>query len=121
MAQSALFSEPLQEYGRVLVQSRGRETLSMMKRVAILIAATALAAPAHAQDVKVDPDHIITVLQDTGYPAEYFEGSDTKDYRQILSKTGNYQFLVEMYDCVDGKACETLEFYSNFPVERLPT
>ena len=93
----------------------------MLKRVALLIAATALAVPAQAQDVRVDPDHIITVLKDAGYPAEYYEGNDSDDYRQILSKSGDYQFLVEMYDCVDGKECQTLEFYSNFPVEQLPT
>ena len=93
----------------------------MMKRVALLIAATALAIPAHAQEVTVDPDHVITVLKDAGYPAEYFQGSNAKDYRQILSKSGNYQFLVELYECVDGKACQTIEFYSNFPMEEAPT
>ena len=87
----------------------------MTKRVALLIAAMTIAIPAHAQDARVDPDHIMTLLKDAGYPAEYF--NEDTDYRQILSKSGDYQFLVEMYDCVDGKACQTLEFYSNFPME----
>lgn len=91
----------------------------MVKRVAFLIAAMAIATPAHAQDARVDPEHIMTLLKDAGYPAEYF--NDDTGYRQILSQTGNYKFLVEMYECVDGKACETLEFYSNFPMETTPT
>ena len=91
----------------------------MMKQAAFLIAAMAIAVPAHAQEARVDPDHIMTLLKDAGYPAEYFNDDD--DYRQILSKSGDYQFLVEMYDCVDGKACQTLEFYSNFPMDEKPT
>lgn len=86
----------------------------MLKWLAAPVAALALAIPAQAQST-VDPEHIMTVLKDAGYPAEYF--NDDADYRQILSKSGSYQFLVEMYDCVDGKACQTLEFYSNFPME----
>ena len=91
----------------------------MLKRTAFLIAAFAFAAPAQAQEARVDPAHIMTVMKDAGYPAEFFNDDD--DYRQILSKSGDYQFLVEMYDCVDGAACETLEFYSNFPMEEKPT
>jgi hypothetical protein len=90
----------------------------MVKHLAV-IAMLALAVPAQAQEARVDPDHIMTLLKDAGYPAEYFNDDD--DYRQILSKSGDYQFLVEMYDCVDGKACQTLEFYSNFPMEDAPT
>jgi hypothetical protein len=97
----------------------GKERLSMIKRTAILIAAMAVAVPAHAQEARVDPEHIMTVLKDAGYPAEPF--NQDKGFRQILSKSGNYQFLVEMYDCVDGKACQTLEFFSNFPMEEKPT
>lgn len=85
----------------------------MMKRTALLVAAIAIAIPAHAQDARVDPEHIMTVLEEAGYPAENF--SEETDYRQILAKGADYQFLVEMYDCVDGKACQTLEFYSNYP------
>lgn len=91
----------------------------MVKQIAFMAMAMAIAAPAHAQDARVDPDHIMTVLKDAGFPAEYFNDDD--DYRQILTKTGNYQFLVEMYDCVDSKECQTLEFYSNFPMETAPT
>ena len=91
----------------------------MTKRVVLLIAAMAIATPAQAQEARVDPDHIMTLLKDAGYPAEYF--NDDSDYRQILSKSGDYQFLVEMYDCVDGKECQTLEFYSNFPLDEAPT
>ena len=91
----------------------------MTRRVAFLIAAMTIAVPAQAQDARVDPDHIMTLLKDAGYPAEYFNDDD--DFRQILSKSGDYQFLVEMYDCVDGKACETIEFYSNFPLDEAPT
>jgi hypothetical protein len=97
----------------------------MLKRVAFLIVASALATPAYAQSTDaqatLDPDHIITVLKDAGYPAEYYQGSNASDYRQILSKSGNYQFLVELYECTDSKACQTLEFYSNFPMEEPPT
>ena len=91
----------------------------MLKRVALLIAATTFAIPAQAQDATLDPDHIVSVLKDAGYPAEYF--NQDADYRQILSKSGNYQFLVELYECTDSKACKTLEFYSNFPMEEAPT
>ena len=91
----------------------------MIKWTALLIAAMAIAVPAYAQEARVDPDHIMTLLKDAGYPAEYFNEDD--DYRQILSKSGDYQFLVEMYDCVDRKACQTLEFYSNFPMDEKPT
>ena len=91
----------------------------MIRLAAMLIAAMAIAVPAHAQEARVDPDHIMTVLKDAGYPAEYINDDD--DYRQILSKSGDYQFLVEMWDCVDSKACQTLEFYSNFPMEEKPT
>ena len=91
----------------------------MFKPAAFLIAAMAIAVPAHAQEARVDPEHIMTVLKDAGYPAEYF--NQDKGFRQILSKSGDYQFLVEMWDCVDGKACQTLEFYANFPMEEKPT
>jgi len=91
----------------------------MIKWTAFTIATLAVALPAHAQDARVEPDHIVAVLKDAGYPAEVI--NDDPGYRQILSKTGEYQFLVEMYDCVNGKACETLEFYSNFPTEEKQT
>lgn len=91
----------------------------MIKPAAMLIAAMAIAVPAHAQEARVDPEHIMTVLKDAGYPAEYFNEDD--DFRQILSQAGNRQFLVEMWDCVDGKECQTLEFYANFPMEEKPT
>jgi len=91
----------------------------MTKRIAFLMAAMAIAVPAQAQDARVDPDHYMMLLQDAGYPAKYF--NDDTDYRQILSKAGDYQFLVEFYDCVDSKACQTLEFYSNFPMDPAPT
>ncbi len=92
----------------------------MLKRVALLIIASALATPAYAQST-LDPDHIMTVLKDAGYPAEYYEGSNASDYRQILSKSGNYEFLVELYECTDSTACQTIEFYSNFPNAKSPT
>jgi hypothetical protein len=91
----------------------------MLKHAAFLIAAMAIAIPAHAQEARVDPEHIMTVLKDAGYPAEYVNRD--KSFRQILSKSGNLQFLVEMWDCVDGKECQTLEFYANFPREEKPT
>jgi len=91
----------------------------MFKRTVLFVAASIVALPAQAQDAKIDPAHIMTVMKDAGYPAEFY--NDDGDYRQILSKSGDYQFLVEMYDCVDGAACETLEFYSNFPMEEKPT
>jgi hypothetical protein len=90
----------------------------MIKRLAA-IAGIALAVPAQAQEATVEPDHLMTVLKDAGYPAEYF--NEDLDYRQILSKSGDYNFLVEMYDCTDGKACEILELYSNFPMESAPS
>ena len=90
----------------------------MVRHLAV-IAMLALAVPAQAQEARVDPDHIMTLLKDAGYPAEYF--NEDTDYRQILSKSGDYQFLVEMWDCVDGKACQTLEFYANFPMQEKPT
>jgi hypothetical protein len=90
----------------------------MFKHVAVF-AALALAMPAQAQDATIDPDHIISVLKDAGYPAEYF--NEEMDYRQVLSKSGTYNFLVEMYDCEAGKTCNTLEFYSNFPMDTAPT
>lgn len=91
----------------------------MSKRTALLIAAMAIAVPAQAQEATVDPDHIMTVLKDAGYTAEAF--NDDADFRQILTRTGNHQYLVEMYDCVDGKACKSIGFFSNFPVEDKPT
>ena len=91
----------------------------MFKRTAMLIAAVVIAVPAHAQDARVDPEHILTVLKDAGYEAE--EVNQDKGYRQILTEGEDYRFLVEMWDCVDGKACQTLEFYSNFPMEEKPT
>lgn len=90
----------------------------MFIRVALIAAAMAFAVPAHAQST-VDPDHLITVLNDAGFPAEYF--SQQADYRQILiSKPGNHQFLVELYDCENGKTCDTLEFFVGFPMENPP-
>jgi hypothetical protein len=91
----------------------------MLKHAAFLIATLMIAVPAHAQEARVDPEHIMTVLKDAGYPAEYV--NQDKSFRQILSKSGDYQFLVEMWDCVDGKECQTLEFYANFPREEKPT
>jgi hypothetical protein len=90
----------------------------MVKRLVVL-AALALAMPAQAQDAAVDPDHIAGLLRDAGNPAEYFTEEAT--YRQILSESGGYQFLVELYDCDSGKACTTLEFFAGFPVEEPPT
>ena len=93
----------------------------MLKRVALIAAAMAFAVPALAQDSPtVDPDHFITVLKDAGYPADNF--SHEKDYRQILvSKPGSHQFLVEMYDCEDGKTCNSMEFFVTFPMDHPPT
>jgi hypothetical protein len=91
----------------------------MIKPTAMLIAAMAIAVPAHAQEARVDPEHIMTVLKDAGYPAEAL--NQDKGFRQVLTKSGDYRFLVEMWDCVDGKACQTLEFYANFPMEEQPT
>jgi hypothetical protein len=91
----------------------------MLKRVALLIAATAFAVPAQAQNT-VDPDHLIEILDGAGFPAEYF--SQEPDYRQILvSKPGNHQFLVELYDCENGKTCDTVEFFVGFPMDNPPT
>jgi hypothetical protein len=114
-----LFPNRLEEYGRAIT-IEGKERLSMIKPAAMIVAAMAIAVPAHAQEARVDPEHIMTVLKNAGYPAEYFNDSDG-DYRQILSKSGNYQFLVEMWDCVDGKECQILEFYANFPRAEKPT
>jgi len=93
----------------------------MFKRVALIATAIAFAVPAHAQDAPtVDPDHLIDVLKGAGYPAENF--SHEKDYRQILiSKPGAHQFLVEMYDCEDGKTCNTMEFFVTFAMDHPPT
>jgi hypothetical protein len=93
----------------------------MTKRVVFTLAALALAAPANAQDAPtVDADHFIDVLKGAGYPAENF--SHEKDYRQILiSKPGGHQFLVEMYDCEDGKTCNTMEFFVTFAMDHPPT
>ncbi len=91
----------------------------MIKAPAILLAAMAIAIPAHAQDARVDPEHILAVLKDAGYEAETI--NQDKGFRQILTKSGDYRFLVEMWDCVDGKSCQTLEFYANVPMEQKPT
>jgi hypothetical protein len=95
----------------------------MIKRTAMLIAAMAIAVPATtpalAQDARVDPEHILTVLTDAGYSPEAV--NQDKGFRQIIAKSGDYRFLVEMWDCVDGKACQTLELYANFPMEEKPT
>jgi hypothetical protein len=90
-----------------------------MKRVAFALAAAAFATSAQAQEISIDPDHITAVLKQAGYPAENF--NDDADYRQILTKSGNYQFLVEMSDCQNGTACQTIGFYSNFPMDTPPT
>ena len=90
----------------------------MIKHLSI-ITALALAVPAQAQEATIDPDHIMGVLKDAGYPAEYF--NEDMDYRQILSKSGNDQFLVELYECEDGKTCDVIEFFSNFPSDVTPT
>jgi hypothetical protein len=99
----------------------GEESLSMTKGVVLTLAALALAAPAQAQESPtVDPDHFMTVLKDAGYPAENF--SHEKDYRQLLvSKPGSHQFLVEMYDCENGKTCNSMEFFVTFPMDHPPT
>lgn len=91
----------------------------MIKRTALLIAAIAIAVPAHAQDARVEPEHILAVLKDAGYEAETI--NEDKGFRQILTKSGDYRFLVEMWDCVDGKSCQTLEFYANVPMVEKPT
>ena len=93
----------------------------MINRVVLSLAALALATPAVAQESPtVDADHFMTVLKDAGYPAENF--SNEKDYRQILvSKPGLHQFLVEMYDCEDGKTCNSMEFFVTYPMDHPPT
>ena len=93
----------------------------MIKRVVFALAALAIAAPAPAQEPPtIDPDHLMTVLKDAGYPSENY--GNEKDYRQILvSKPGIHQFLVEMYDCEDGKTCNSLEFFVTFPMNNPPT
>jgi hypothetical protein len=90
----------------------------MVKRL-VALAALALAMPAQAQDAAVDPDRIAALLRDAGNSAEYF--TEEASYRQILSESGGYQFLVELYDCDAGKACTTLEFFAGFPMEEPPT
>jgi hypothetical protein len=90
----------------------------MVKRF-VMLAALALALPAQAQEAVLDPDHIVGLLKDAGYPAEYF--SEEAEYRQILiSKPGSHQFLVELYDCEEGKTCDTLEFFAGFTMEQPP-
>jgi hypothetical protein len=90
----------------------------MVKRLVVL-AALSLAMPAQAQDAAVDPDHIAALLRGVGNSAEYFTEEAT--YRQILSESGGYKFLVELYDCNSGKACTTLEFFAGFPMDEPPT
>ncbi len=91
----------------------------MFIRVSLLAAALAVSVPAQAQSARIDPDHIVSVLKDAGYTAEYV--GNEADYRQIQTNAGNYRYMVEMYDCEGGKNCQTLEFYTNFPLPTPPT
>ncbi len=83
----------------------------MINRVVIALAALALATPAHAQ-ATVDPEHIAALLKDAGYPTEFV--GEQAGYRQILTKSGDYDFSVELYDCNAGKACELLLLRTTF-------
>ena len=90
----------------------------MMKHFAF-VAALALAGPVHAQTT-VDPDQVMTLLKNAGYPAEHF--GDQSGYRQVMSETGDYQFSVDLFDCTAGKACSTMLFYTAFrPSDKTPT
>jgi hypothetical protein len=89
----------------------------MLTRAALPLVALALAVPAQAQST-VEPDHLIDVMKDAGYKAEYF--SQESDVRQILSETADYQFLVELYGCKQGKACNTVDFFVNVPMDNPP-
>jgi hypothetical protein len=83
----------------------------MIKHLAI-IAALALATPAHAQTATADPDQVVALLKEAGYPAEPF--GDQNGYRQVTSKAGDYEFSVDLFDCTAGKACELVLFYTAF-------
>jgi len=83
----------------------------MLRYISGLAAALAVATPAQAQDT-VDPDHIASLLRNADYPAEFF--GDVSTYRQIVSRSGNYEFTVEFFDCTARKACEVLLFHTAF-------
>ena len=90
----------------------------MVKHLAV-IAALALASPAHAQSTTADPEQVVALLKDAGYPAEPF--GDQNGYRQVTSKVGDFEFTVDLFDCTAGKACELVLFYTAFkPSEDLP-
>lgn len=86
----------------------------MVKHLAI-IAALALASPAYAQTATVDPEQVMTLLKDAGYPAEH--AGDQNGYRQILSEADDFGFSVDLWDCTAGKACETILFFTVFKKE----
>lgn len=92
----------------------------------ILATATliAISGAAHSADDGVcetglicasDPATIVSAMQEEGYRAKL--GKDKGGDPLIRSEASGYEFEVYFYNCVEGKNCKTIQFYTGFIAE----
>ena len=87
-----------------------------LKCLAVAALASAWALPAQAQMVRAqEPDSIVSALQDGGYSAKL--GTDAVGDPLITSSVGGTTFQIFFYNCVEHKACATVQFHSGYDLE----
>lgn len=87
-----------------------------LKCLAIAALASAWAMPAQAQMVTAqDPNSVVSALQDGGYLAKL--GTDAVGDPMVTSSVGGTSFQIFFYNCVEHKACATVQFHSGYDLE----
>jgi hypothetical protein len=83
------------------------------KWVVLAAFAAAFPLPAQAQMVKAqDPDSLVQALQGAGYTAKL--GTDKVGDPMITSGVSGTSFQIFFYNCIDHKACATVQFHSGY-------
>ncbi len=84
--------------------------------LAIAVLASAWAMPAQAQMVNAqEPNSVVSALLDAGYSAKL--GTDAVGDPMITSSVGGTSFQIFFYNCVQHKACATVQFHSGYDLE----
>ena len=84
--------------------------------LAVAALASAWAMPAQAQMVNAqEPNSVVSALLDAGYSAKL--GTDAVGDPMITSSVGGTSFQIFFYNCVQHKACATVQFHSGYDLE----
>ena len=86
------------------------------RQFGLAAAATLLAVPAAAQNVRAsDPQTIVQALHGAGFKAEL--GKDGEGDPMIVSASSGSEFRVIFYGCTANKNCATIQFVSGYEVK----